>query len=69
MLRLIDKTPREESEVFNDLVNLLKKVDGFVVLMINKGQVEVAKFNLSPMEIVYVCEYAKSEIFNGESFE
>lgn len=66
MLRLLDEAPREESEVFHELVNLLKKVDGFVVLMVNNNQIEVAKFNLCKMEIVYACEYAKFKIMNGE---
>jgi len=68
-LRLLDIVPREESEVFAELVNLLKKVDGFAVLIVNNNKIEVAKFNLSKMEIVYACEYAKSKIFDGETFE
>jgi|GEM_PF-4047550 len=63
MLRLLDPTPREENEVFQELVSLLKKVDGFAVLMVHNNKVEVAKFNLSKMEIVYACEYVKSKIF------
>lgn len=69
MLKLVEKESREDSEAFNALVDLLKKVDGFVMLMCHHNKFEVAKFGLNNVDIVYACEYAKSKIFNGENFE
>jgi hypothetical protein len=63
MLKLIDEPPREEDEIFQEIIKLLPDFDGFLLVGVKNNKIYPIKYHVSIEEIVYMAEYVKSKIF------